>query len=217
MEGLRPCLDEETLHASAARCWEAGVDGLYLFNYYRNTAEWKRRVLGHLMDPESLTNRAQRYELDHTDRIRGTEGHGAAFNHAHPDASLPVILMDTSVGGGAELSLRVACDMDASRDAVLGMGLEGYVEGDELEVDLNDSVLPWTARRTSDGWSAMTYDDGHLAEMGSVKMEGVFFQFDVAGLARRGVNRLRVRLVAGATARTHLTKLVEVRLDIEER
>ena len=38
LEAYRPAVDELTLRAIAARYWDAGVDGLYLFNFYLDAA-----------------------------------------------------------------------------------------------------------------------------------------------------------------------------------
>ena len=52
-EALRWTLDEEVLYALAARLWEAGVDGFYLFNYFNTPNEWKQRVLGNMVDRQT--------------------------------------------------------------------------------------------------------------------------------------------------------------------
>lgn len=223
LEGLRPCLDEPVLRALAARFWDAGADGLYLFNYYRAAPEWKRRVLGELVDRVRLGRSPKRYELDHTDRVRGKEGHAAAFHHAHPCASLPVPLEETDPGGGAALSLTIADDVDGARaagalgDCRLGLGLKGWVEGDELEVALNGRDLPWANRHGASGWSVTQYDGAELAAMVPHQVEGTFFEFGVAPVVRNGANDLRVRWRRGAAPRRDPTALVEVRLEIDYR
>ena len=45
LEGYRPAVDELTLRAIASRYWSAGIDGLYLFNFYSMPRDWKRDVL----------------------------------------------------------------------------------------------------------------------------------------------------------------------------
>lgn len=217
LEGLRPCLDEAVLHALAARFWEAGADGLYLFNYYRTPPEWKRRVLGELADRSRLARLSKRYELDHTDRVRGLEGHGAAFHHAHPDASLPVPLEATEPAGGALLRLHVADEVGTAAAACrLSLGLDGWVEGDALEVEMNGQVLAWAQRFTDDGWDTTVYDGPHLAQMAPQRTEGTLVSFDVSRDVRRGANDLRVRLCPHANvAGRGRTSLVEVRLDVD--
>jgi hypothetical protein len=62
------------------------------------------------------------------------------------------------------------------------------------------------------------YDGAELAAMVTRKVEGAFFQFDVAVALRNGVNDLRVRLCrsGGDTPpRPAPTTLVEVRLDLD--
>ena len=216
LEALRPCVDERVLRALAALYWDAGVDGLYLFNYYSPSREWKQRVLGELADREGLERRDKRYELDRS--VLGKEAHGGAFNHAHPLVSLPVVLEETRPGGGSELTLEIADDTEAAAaDAeldrcVLGLGLEGLSEGDELEVEWNGRLLPWEERGVShDGWSVAT-----LA--GSATEEGTLIELE-AGTPppRRGQNPLRIRLVRGQDSPRRPVLLKEVRLDIAYR
>ncbi len=224
LEALRPCLDEGALRALAARWWDAGVDGLYLFNYYGTPPEWKRRVLGELADRDGLSRRDKRYGLDRC--LLGKEGHGGAFNHAHPLVSLPVFLEETRPGGGCEVSLEIADDAEsAAADGgldrcVLGLGLEGLSEGDELEVTWNGRVLPWEERRVSrDGWTAAALAGSPLdPKIGTTTEEGTLIELDAASPPpRRGENQLRIRLVRGPDCPLRTVVLKEVRLDISYR
>ena len=216
LEALRPCVDEASLRALAARWWDAGVDGLYLFNYYSATREWKRRVLGEIADREGLPRRDKRYELDRC--ILGKENHGGAFNHAHPLVSLPVFLEETGPGGGCELTLEIADDTEAASAAgeldrcVLGLGLEGLAEGEELEVEWNGRLLPWPdARVTRDGWTVATLG-------GSSTEQGTLIELEIGlPLPRPGENQLRIRLVRGPDPPRRSVVLKEVRLDIGYR
>ena len=224
LEALRPCLDEAALRALAARWWDAGVDGLYLFNYYGTPPEWKRRVLGEIADREGLSRRDKRYGLDRC--LLGKEGHGGAFNHAHPLVSLPVFLEETRPGGGCELTLKVADDAEAAAAdggldrCVLGLGLEGLSEGDELEVMWNGRVLPWEERRVSvDGWTAAALAGSPLdPKIGTTTEEGTLIELDAGSPPpRRGENQLRIRLLRGPDSPRRTVVLKEVRLDISYR
>ena len=224
LEALRPCVDEAALRALAARWWDAGVDGLYLFNYYSAPREWKQRVLGELADREGLARRGKRYGLDHC--LGGKEAHGGAFNHAHPLVSLPVFLEETRPGGGCELTLEIADDAEAAAAAgeldrcVLGLGLEGLAEGDELEVEWNGRLLPWQERRVShDGWPVAVFAGAPLErKISSITEEGTLIELE-AGTPppRRGKNRLRIRLFRGPDSPRRTVLLKEVRLDIGYR
>lgn len=223
-EGLRPALDEEVLRGIAARCWDAGVDGLYLFNYYRTPREWKQRVLGDLMERGRLPRLRKRYELDHSDRVRGKEGHGAAFHHAHPLVSLPVILEETLAGGGAGLRIEVADDVETAAaegqlgPCALGFGLHGLRADDVLEVAVNGVVLAEEVRRSAAGWTATVYDGADLGGMVEQCTEGEWIEFDLpAPPLRSGANEVRVRLRKGSdeVPRTETIRLVEVRLTVD--
>ena len=115
LEALGWGLEGEVLRALAARFWDAGVDGFYLFNYFNTPNEWKRRVLGEMVDRERLSRLDKRYELDHTDRIESKSAHVGAFRYAIPHASMPLFMEETTAAGGAGLRREVADDVDAAR------------------------------------------------------------------------------------------------------
>ena len=224
LEALRPCVDERVLRALAARYWDAGVDGLYLFNYYSASREWKQRVLGELADREGLRRRGKRYQLDHC--LGGKEGHGGAFNHAHPLLSLPVVLEETLPGGGGELTLEITDDAEAASAAgeldrcVLGLGLNGLAEGDELEVEWNGRLLPWPEARVSrDGWPVAVFAGGPFeTTVDSTTEAGTLVELDAGKpLPRRGENRLRVRLVRRPDSPRRSVVLKAVYLDVAYR
>ena len=61
LERLSPTVDDELIRAVAARHWDAGVSGLYLFNYFTKPVEWKRRVFAVVADPDALRRLNKRY------------------------------------------------------------------------------------------------------------------------------------------------------------
>ena len=129
LEAYRPAVDELTLRAIAARYWDAGVDGLYLFNFYSMPQEWKRRVLGDLIDRDALRRQDKRYETDDRTRFVPTSHLHLTFLNAIPRAQLPVTLHPTSTGSG----VKVAMDMPESfrnAQATLGLRFGGLAEDD---------------------------------------------------------------------------------------
>ena len=226
LEALRWALDEEVLRALAARFWDAGVDGLYLFNYFNAPNEWKRRVLGELVDMERLPRLNKRYELDHADRVESTHAHVGAFRYAIPRASLPVLMEETAPGGGAVLTLEIADALaEASADGalegcVLSLGFADFGDEDELDVGLNGTAIPWARRRLStEGWSHWEWDGKvYHTTMSETTEPGTLVQFDLgAPPVRQGPNQLRIRLLKGDTPRFKPVVLREVRIDIKYR
>jgi hypothetical protein len=64
-EALNQTLHQDELRAIAARYWAEGVDGLYLFNYYSMSREWRTTTLLEMSDPErSLRHADKRVRLD---------------------------------------------------------------------------------------------------------------------------------------------------------
>lgn len=223
-EALRWALDEEVLHALAARFWDAGVDGLYLFNYFNTPNEWKRRVLGGMVDRETLPRRSKRYELDHSDRVESKEHHVGAFRYALPWASLPVFLEETQPGGGASLTLDIADDVEAAKSdgflksCTLDLGFDNFTDDDALEVHINGEAVSWASRQVCDGGWGYTAFDGvvYHTTMSERRVEGRLIRFDVTDLPiEKGQNELVVRLTKGAAPHAGDVRLVEVRLRVE--
>ena len=221
-EALRWALDEELLYALSARFWDAGVDGFYLFNYFNAPNEWKRRVLGNMVDREKLARLNKRYELDHSDRS-GKEYHSGAFRYALPWASLPVFMEETQPGGGSSLTLDIADDVEAAKadgglkSCILDLGFDNLNEDDELDVRINGEPAAWASmERSEDGWGYTAFDgEIYHTTMSERRVEGTVIRFDVTGLPiRKGENELLVRLIKGAGPHFEAVRLTEVRLHI---
>lgn len=190
VEGLRPLADDSALRAAAYRYWQAGADGVYLYNYFTLPPAWIRRMLPQLADPATLDRMSKRYETDHSDRI-SYGGHGGAFRNAVPAAQLPVALTQTSSGRGPVLRIEVADDVGAARAegalgrCVLGLTVADFAPLDEFDVLLNGETLAWgTGRTLSTGtglvWPSLTGTVG--------------FQYDIdSPPLRKGINEVEVR------------------------
>lgn len=222
-EALRWALDEDLLYALAARFWDAGVDGFYLFNYFNAPNEWKRRVLGNMVDREKLAHLNKRYELDHSDRVGSKEHHVGAFRYALPWASLPVFMEETQPGGGSVLTLDIADDVEAAksddvlRACTLELGFDNLNDDDGLDVRLNGESISWEFREVSrDGWGHTVFDGVvYHTTMAEARVEGTLISFDVTALPiRKGKNDLLVRLIKGAGPHFAPVTLTEVRLHV---
>ncbi len=216
-EALRWALDEEVLRALAARFWDAGVDGFYLFNYFNTPNEWKRRVLGEIVNRERLPRLNKRYELDHTDRVESKHAHVGAFRYAIPLAQLPVFLEETLPDGGSVLQMDVADDASAASSVKLGLGFGNIADDDELDVSVNGDILAWDARRVStDGWGYHVFDgDVYHTTLSIETVEGTLIEFDVPpSVLRKGINEVTVRIIKGWSPRLNPVILKEVRLSI---
>ncbi|MBM61395.1 MAG: hypothetical protein CL484_00425 [Acidobacteria bacterium] len=222
LEALRWAVDEELLYAIAAQHWEIGVDGFYLFNYFNTPNEWKRRVLGNMVDRGKLLGLDKRYELDHSDRFGSKEAHIGAFRYASPWASLPVCMEQTRAGGGSVLNLDIADDIEAARatgtlaSITLKLGFDVFCEQDELDVRLNNQPLSWDGRWVSEeGWSYGAFDgDVYHTSQTPRRVDGILIQFDVTDLhLAKGENGLVIRLLRGDGPHRRVI-LTEVRLEI---
>ena len=227
LEALRWALDPEVFRALAAKAHDAGAAGLHLFNYFNTEESWKRQVLNEAVDPDRLRRLDKRYELDHSDRVGGKEGHSAAFNYAHPPAQLPVVMEDTGFGGGSLLILEVVDDIAAARAdgtleaCALHIGFDGLEDDDTLSIFFNGRPLDWNVARVSkDGWkqTQFKYGEGYyLREMEEVTVPGVMVSYDTLSLIGQGGNSIFVHLNKGTSPRLDRVVLKEVRLDIRYR
>jgi len=223
-EALRWSLDEDVMYAQAARYWDAGVDGFYLFNYFNAPNEWKKRVLGNMVDREKLPRLNKRYELDHSDRVSSKEHHVGAFRYALPWASLPVFMEETQPGAGSLLTLDIADDVEGAKteDALaaitLGLGFDNFNDDDELDVRINGESVSWASRKVStNGWDYTVFDGVvYHTTMSQRHEDGTMIQFDVTDLPIvKGENEVIVRFIRGGGPHFGAVTLAEVRLQID--
>ena len=159
IEALRH-MDEEYLRALASLFWKDGADGVYLYNYFTMPADWNKRVLNHLADPEALKRLDKRYQLGSTGPYFPTSGHSAAFRFASPSTQLPLTLHQTLSSTKAVLGIRIADDIQAAaREGLLGtctllLQFESFADGDRLDLAINGEPFSWSAASVShQGWS----------------------------------------------------------------
>ena len=222
LEALRPNVDELTMRAMAARYWEHGVDGLYLFNYYSMPPDWKRDVLGRLVDIDVLGRLDKRYEMDQRGIVRPTNQLGYSFQNAIPATQLPTALQTTDVGPSTVVRMDIADDLDAAAsDGALGpctVGLlfENLRPGDRIEIQLNDTSLVWAeAVKTSDGWTRTGYAqgwNGYPSKLNIQTLTGDAVEWQVgAPPLKRGVNEIAVRLASAQPEHDDALMLKDVR------
>lgn len=222
-EALRWAVDEPVLRAMATRFWDAGVGGLYLFNYFNTPSQWKRRVLGELVDRRKLAHSDKRYEIDHADRVESKAGHMGAFRYAIPRAQLPVTMEETLSGGGVVLEMDIAEEIGESVTdgpmplCTLGLGFDNIKDGDELEVSFNGQSIAWPPCGVSDGgWSYLIFDgDIYHTTMKQEMVPGTLIEYAVSvPMLEKGANEICVRLIKGPEPRSTSVILKEVRLSI---
>ena len=228
IERLRPAVDEELVRAIAARHWDAGVSGLYLFNYYADPVEWKRRVFAEIADPAVLRRLNKRYQLDNTRfhwdyRRDPTERdlHDYAFQNAVPIGQLPVALAETLTDRGPSIRFSLADDVEAAAaegtlaKCTLKLGFTNCTGEDELEVRLNGEVLNAAASTVSYGdWSRFEWR-GYPGGLGDVTYTGATMAFELASPPlRRGDNDLEVRLRRRVVQASEPVRLVEVEVSV---
>ena len=216
LEAYRPAVDELTLRAIASRYWDAGVDGLYLFNFYSMPKEWKRRVLRDLIDRDGLRHMDKRYETDDRTRFVPTSHLHLTFLNAIPRAQLPVTLRKTATGSG----VKVAMDMPESfrkAHTTLGLRFGGLSENDVIEVVVNGLALS-DAPAKGDGWTHVFYEEGwnkYPSETKTEDLPGETLAYDLAPtVLQRGMNTVEVKLASEDPARNDDLELRQVRVDV---
>ncbi|MCH2210583.1 MAG: hypothetical protein MK110_04735 [Fuerstiella sp.] len=200
MEFLRfrnaPTSDVEIERGIASRFWNAGADGLQLFNYFAQPTAWKKNLLNEIGHPDQLATLDKRFQMDTRRFNPPWNGHGAAFSTAIPAVQLPVTLLQTSTDKGPALHLHVADDLQSAREngtlvgTELGLYFDNLTSGDEIEVHLNGQRLKDGQRNQVDlisFWNKGQRKDGGRFLNGTVV-------FDSAPLVQ-GTNLLEVRLL----------------------
>ena len=219
IEASRPAVDERVIRGMAARFWSAGVSGIYLYNFYTMSAEWKRRVLNDIADPEALRRLDKRYELDQSIRPEPLSEEDTArafifnipadryvqiksvFRYAVPPVQLPVVLEETLADRGPVLRLDIADDLE-SASCVLELRFQNFTPEDKLEVRLNDETLSSSTSRVSfSGWTRLRPEPEYWTRYPTQPVEetepGASIEFDLdCPPLRQGRNQLEVRLVA---------------------
>ncbi len=205
-EALRPLLDEKLLRALALRYWEAGVDGLYFFNFYSMSNDWKRNVLNELAAPAVLSRLSKCYELDHSNRHQPTSQLGYSFLNAIPAAQLPVEFNETFYDQGVRLQLDIADDIESAsvdsalKGCTLSLGFAGLVAEDTFEIRLNRIPILWnTGMTTSGNTTRVEYEPSwnqYPSRTQEVVIPGDLLQFDIdIPPLRQGINELEIRQV----------------------
>ena len=225
-EGLRPLLNEKSLNALAHRYWEAGVDGLYFFNYYSMSNDWKRNVLNQLADPTELRRQNKCYELDHSNRHQPTSQLGYSFLNAIPAAQLPIQFNPTFYGRSVRLLLDIADDVKSAvtdgslSRCTLGLGFENLTVEDVLEIRLNQVPIPWsTGVNASDSLTRVEYEQGwneYPSRIQEVATPGDAIEFDISSSSlKQGENELEIRQVEPEAKRREPLVLKDVTVAIE--
>ena len=205
-EALRPVLDTDVLRAIAARYWDAGASGIYFFNYFSMSADWKKQVVGELIDPAALGRLSKTIQID-KDRPGPPESQiGHAFRHCLAREQLPVRLEVTRAGRGALLHFDVVDDLAGAKrngsldKCVLRLGFGGLADGDELDLQLNGQSIAWSScQPPSRPWTRLAYDPdwgkypSKVVPM-PVECDAVEIELECPPL-RQGHNELVVRLV----------------------
>lgn len=228
IEYLRPAVDDEVVRAIAANHWDAGATGIYLFNYFGKSAEWKRRALGEISDSSALRRLDKRFQMDntrfrwdYTKDVSSRDLHDYAFENSVPPVQLPVALPDTLTGHGVSLRMHIADDVKSANDegdlalCKLTLSFDNYRGEDELEVRLNGEILPSSSSTATFGmWSRLEWT-GFPTRLAQVEHDGGRLEFDsVCPPLKYGGNELEVRLVRRTVSQPDLLVLVDVEVSI---
>jgi hypothetical protein len=228
IEYLRPAVDDEVIRAIAAHHWDAGASGIYLFNYFGKSAEWKKRTLGEIADPSALRRLDKRFQMDntrfrwdYTKDVSSRDLHDYAFENSVPPVQLPVALPDTLTGHGVSLRLHIADDVEsASAEGELAqcrltLSFDSYRGEDEIEILLNGEVLPSSSSTSTFGkWDRLEWT-GFPTRLAQVEHDGGRLAFDLAcPPLKYGSNELEVRLVRRTVSQPDHLVLVDVEVSV---
>jgi hypothetical protein len=170
---------DEMCRATAAAHWQAGADGVYLWNNqlieFNHSADYDAQPWREVGSPDTLIGKDKHYAVDSPadwDTMRYELGAPAVAQ-----GPLPQTLANT--GDSAEVSIDIADDIaDGSPNATLRVLIVNLTNRDDVTFTLNDVELDITRAKI-----ALNYDDCWL-------------DFDVSkGPLKRGWNLLNMRVV----------------------
>lgn len=144
---VAPCLEQrqdvsdEQFRAAASRYWQAGVDSLYLYNFFNHRphplCQQDRNILGEAGDPESIRLRDKHYFL-----LPNSKSDLA-------DEPRPLPMQLSTAAEGHSVALVIGDDLKAAaaggylREVTLRLGVPGITpETDVWAVHLNGSEIP---------------------------------------------------------------------------
>ena len=177
-----PGFSNEMYRASAATYWQAGVDGLYLWNThlyeFQTDVHFDHGPWYELRDPVSLASLDKHYVVDDRRALRGA---GTQLgSKTVPDPQIPVEL--ARPGDSADILFDLADEPNGGvggtqpRGATLRLMIRQHTSMDELIVELNDRRLDW-----SSGCRHLLYNESWV-------------DFAVESALKNGWNRLQIKL-----------------------
>ena len=129
--------DHMRVRATAARCHEAGANGIYVFNWHADRNS-RRDLLSQMGDPETLRRTDKIYAATHR-YYRDKGPWRGALRNDRIYGDVPVPLKPTLTGEGPTVVLKVADDLiqDPPERIVLRIRLEEWVRGDSVKLFWN--------------------------------------------------------------------------------
>ena len=216
MESLRLAVDDEANYAIAARAYTEGACGLYMFNYWHKSADWKRRVLNTLADSKSLASGDKRYQLEFNDRLAPNDLHSYSFRHAIPWVQLPVLLGDSLTNNGVVIRLDLADEAEKETRFTLTLSLENLTPEDEIEVLINKTPLPsLDQQRTFGKWQRDEWTE-FPKRVATSEYEGGVIQYSVdQPPLKQGINLIELRSIARTVMQNKALTLRDVELAVK--
>jgi hypothetical protein len=131
----------KVIRAAASAYWQAGVDGMQMFNMHLPLHYFKQEpsYLNEIGDPKTLQYLDKHYMVTRASNF----DHVAPFSYPK---QLPVVLKENASGKGREIRLRVGDDLKTvkkgiSAEAKLKLRVQNLTSGDKLEFKLNGVKL----------------------------------------------------------------------------
>jgi hypothetical protein len=183
----------EAWRGAASNVWQAGADGLHLFNWF--PADLNDHLFMTLGDRQTLAGLDKVFGIDNVKEVYGCLEQGCVQSQILP------VKLDPS-GKPREVNLPIGDDLRAASNAgklnaaTLRVQFVSRAPDDKVELDLNGELVAPQSEISEDGW--VTYRPE-------------------PGLYRRGDNTLSFRVTAGEPAATEMMSVRSVELIVDYR
>ena len=202
LEALHPHgTDTNILNAISCRYYQAGVDGIYLFNFYSMSKEWKKEVLEPISDINLLKKTNKIYATDDRNRFQPESKLHFSFLNAIKRTQIPVVIDSTHHTAGVPIYMDIPEYFDKMEETKTNLEIRFLFErigSDGLgSISVNKHELKLDDATITNGLEMGNYDakwNIYPSKTITTITEGKVYSFTIAPETLRfGENIIRIK------------------------